>query len=185
MDWRRLVFSGVVTCSLFNVDPALAQAPCFGLVGDCDQDGTVTIGELVTAVSISLGNTDLARCPAADSQSDGRVSVNELIRAVTDALEGCDCADDCDDGNPCTRDGCFEDRCSYGPIECPDDGNECTAESCDVGSGCISGDVDDGVSCNGGAGECQSGVCVVLPSPTRTETPEPPTHTPTSTATGA
>lgn len=42
-------------------------------------------------------------------------------------------------------------------------GNECTDESCDIATGCISRNVDDGVSCNGGVGECQSGACVALP----------------------
>lgn len=186
MGWRQLFFSGVATCLLFHGIPLLAQTQCVGLAGDCDQDGRVTISELVTAVNILLGNVDLARCRAADARNDGRVSVNELILAINDAFEGCSCVD-CDDGNPCTRDGCLKDRCGYGPIECPDDGNECTAESCDVASGCISSDVADGVSCQGDDGQCQSGICVALPSaptPTRTEIPELPTPTPTSTAAG-
>lgn len=187
MGWRRLFCSGVATCLLFFELPLLAQTQCVGLVADCDYDGRVTISELVTGVNIVLGNLDLARCEAADSRSsDGRVSVNELVLAVIDALEGCSCAEDCDDGNPCTRDGCFKERpvgtCAHGPILCPDDGNECTGEICDVARGCISSsDAVEGFLCQGGDGRCQSGVCVAPPSgptPTTTEIPELPTPTP-------
>lgn len=193
MGWRRLFFSGVVTCLLLHGMPLFAQTPCVGLVADCDDDGRVTIGELVTSVNILLGNADLARCRAADRRgSDGRVSVNELVLAVIDALEGCNCVEDCDDGDPCTRDGCAKERvmdvCVHGPIACPDDGNECTGEICDVGGGCISSsEAVDGFLCQGGDGRCQSGVCVARPSaptPTMTEITELPSPTPTSTAAG-
>jgi len=167
MQLRKQLLYWVATCLLLYAVPTFPQTVCGGLAGDCDQDGAVTIDELVTAVNILLGNADVASCEAADSGADGRVSVNELIRALIAALEGCDCPMVCDDGDPCTRDVChddrLDDRCAYGPIVCPDDGNECTAESCEIATGCISREVDDGVSCNGGVGECQSGACVALP----------------------
>lgn len=145
-----------------------AQAPCAGLVGDCDQNGAVSVGELVLAVNIALGRVDLASCRAADSQGDGQVSVAELIAAVGDALHGCNCPD-CDDGNPCTRDVCLDDRCAHGPITCADDGNDCTAERCEPETGCAS-HPEDGISCDGGNGECHLGDCIPLP-PTPTPTP--------------
>lgn len=56
--------------------------------GDCDDDGAVTIGELVRAVAIALGEVPLAACPAADRDADGAVVIDELIAAVAAALDG-------------------------------------------------------------------------------------------------
>lgn len=63
--------------------------PC---TGDCDGLGSVTINELVTAVNIALGSTDLEQCPAIDSRVDGQATVDELVLAVRHALEGCPAA---------------------------------------------------------------------------------------------
>ena len=65
-----------------------ARAGSLPLVGDCDGDGTVTISELVTAVSVALGDAPLSRCALADANGDGAVSIDELIRAVNNALNG-------------------------------------------------------------------------------------------------
>ncbi len=56
------------------------------LVGDCDGDGRVSIGELVTGVGIALGNRDLEACPFLDANGDGRITVGELIAAVRNLL---------------------------------------------------------------------------------------------------
>lgn len=58
-------------------------------VGDCDGNGTVSIGELITGVTIALGSQPLDRCAAFDSSGNGGVEINELIAAVTNALVGC------------------------------------------------------------------------------------------------
>ncbi len=60
-----------------------------GCPGDCNDDGRVTISELVAAVNIALGNQSIDACPSADENEDGRVTVSELIRAVNSALVGC------------------------------------------------------------------------------------------------
>jgi hypothetical protein len=65
---------------------ASAGPPC---AGDCDENGSVTIAELLSGVSIALGNADLSRCRPADLDDDGSVAVNELIQAVDAALAGC------------------------------------------------------------------------------------------------
>ena len=48
--------------------------------------------------------------------------------------------------------------------QCPEDANQCTAAACDVGQ-CGQNDLADRTACdfNGGAGECQGGVCVEAP----------------------
>ena len=61
-------------------DAALATA------GDCDDDGAVTVAELVRAVGIALASAPLNACPAADANADGTVAIDELIAAVTAAL---------------------------------------------------------------------------------------------------
>jgi hypothetical protein len=64
----------------------------------------------------------------------------------------------CDDGVSCTVDSCVSGSCESSPDNnlC-DDGNECTVDSCAL-TGCEFVN-DDGVSCDGGAGICQSGIC--------------------------
>jgi len=49
----------------------------------------VAINELIIGVRISLGDAQLASCPAFDSDGDGQVRIQELIRAVNAALLGC------------------------------------------------------------------------------------------------
>jgi hypothetical protein len=63
-------------------------APCSG---DCDGDGTVSIGELITAVNIALGNAPLSACPAFDNGCGPLpgVCINQLVGAVGNALDGC------------------------------------------------------------------------------------------------
>jgi uncharacterized repeat protein (TIGR01451 family) len=60
--------------------------PC---VGDCNDDGTVAVNELITGVNIALGTAALGACPSFDMSGDGMVAVNELITAVNNALSGC------------------------------------------------------------------------------------------------
>ena len=57
--------------------------------GDCNNDGMVTVAELVTAVGIALDNAPVSACTAVDTNADGRVTVDELVRAVQSLLNGC------------------------------------------------------------------------------------------------
>lgn len=57
--------------------------------GDCDQDGSVTVSELIRAVSIALGGLPLSDCLSLDTDGDGGVTITELIAAVNNALSGC------------------------------------------------------------------------------------------------
>lgn len=67
-----------------------APGPITGCQADCNGDGAVVINELITAVSIALGELPVSLCPPADPDRSGAVAVNELVGAVTRALEGCD-----------------------------------------------------------------------------------------------
>jgi hypothetical protein len=63
--------------------PTFAIPPC---VGDCDDDGTVSLGELVEGVGGALGR---ATCAAFDVDGDGDTSVQELVMAVNASMNTC------------------------------------------------------------------------------------------------
>jgi hypothetical protein len=65
--------------------PAVAQT----CVGDCNDDGSVQINELILGVNIALNVVALSECPSLDN-GQGMVTVDRLIAAVNSAL--CDCA---------------------------------------------------------------------------------------------
>jgi len=65
---------------------AVAEAAC---VGDCHDDGAVTVDELVVGVNIALGQAAVETCTALDRNGDGAVTVDELVAAVNNALSGC------------------------------------------------------------------------------------------------
>lgn len=60
--------------------------PCYG---DCDENGHVTVDELVKSVTIALGTGGLLSCPAADCNRLGSVTIDCLVRSVNAALNGC------------------------------------------------------------------------------------------------
>jgi hypothetical protein len=67
-----------------------AEAPPLpACAGDCNDDRTVAINELLIGVNIVIGSAELAACPAFDTSDDGEVTVSELIQAVNAALNGC------------------------------------------------------------------------------------------------
>jgi len=75
------------------------RAPAQPCPGDCNGDGSVTIGDLITGVNIALDRAPVGNCSSLDTNSDGKVTVSELIAAVHRALEGCgECASDLESG---------------------------------------------------------------------------------------
>lgn len=56
---------------------------------DCDGDGSVRIGDLITGINIALGQEELSACSAVDRGGDGMVTIADLIAAIGDALNGC------------------------------------------------------------------------------------------------
>jgi hypothetical protein len=71
---------------LGTLGTAPAQPTC---TGDCDSNGRVSIGELITGVNISLGRAGLDSCDAFDTDGNARVSIGELISGVNASLDGC------------------------------------------------------------------------------------------------
>ena len=61
-------------------------SPC---TGDCNDDGVVTINEMILGVRILQGLASVNDCRAFDANGDNVVTVNELIEAVNNLLSGC------------------------------------------------------------------------------------------------
>jgi len=152
---NRMLMVIATVLALATAAPAADPLPCFG---DCDGDGSVAVGEIVTCVRIALGLSAIAACPESDGDDDGRVEINELIQTVAVALET-------DVPKECTARRCefsggslgirlccrsadsFPDTCSVGACACaPADSHE--VAYCDCGAGqCF-----DGWSCIAAAG---------------------------------
>jgi cysteine-rich repeat protein len=86
-DGLRYRSTGVLflTACLFFSGPSAAAA----CTGDCNDDGRVSVDELVKGVNISLGMLGVDSCPSFDRDGNHTVSIDELITAVNATLEGC------------------------------------------------------------------------------------------------
>lgn len=68
---------------------AVQPAPAAACAGDCDGGGDVTVDEVITLVSIALGDVPASRCRAGDGSDDGSITVDEIVAAIRSALDGC------------------------------------------------------------------------------------------------
>lgn len=59
-------------------------------LGDCGDDATVEVDELIRGVAAALGSMPVDTCASIDGNGNGRVSIAELVAAVRNALGGCD-----------------------------------------------------------------------------------------------
>ena len=82
---RALKVLAVLCVGMSIASVAHAGGPA---TGDCDWDGEGTIDELIIAVNVATGNTDLSVCPAIDANGDMVVTIDELITAVVNSLSG-------------------------------------------------------------------------------------------------
>lgn len=78
-------------CAIFVAEPTptpspVPRPPC---VGDCSDDGSVTVDEIITGVAIALGIRDVEECLRFDGDGDGQVVVTEIVTAVNASLVGC------------------------------------------------------------------------------------------------
>jgi hypothetical protein len=65
--------------------PIPTPRPC---IGDCDEDGSVTVDEIIITVNSALGTTQPSACPRG-VPSGAEVNVALIIQAVNNALTGC------------------------------------------------------------------------------------------------
>ena len=77
-----LAFLGGV-CLLLSGTAAHAQGDC---VGDCDDNGSVCINELIIGVNIALGLRPVADCPSFACTGGDTVPINCLVQGVNNAL---------------------------------------------------------------------------------------------------
>ena len=120
--WEFISFPPFPTCT-----PAPTPTPPLSFpplcIGDCNGDGTVTVGELIIGVNMALGSalpdTCAAFCFTGCAPGPGFTLPNVacLTRGVNYALDGCpaSCAtdEDCDPGNPCAVRQCTPGGCLY------------------------------------------------------------------------
>jgi hypothetical protein len=66
--------------------PVSTQTP--GCVGDCNDNGSVTVDELLTLVNIALDNAQPSACPSGVPAGAG-VNIALIVEAVNNALTGC------------------------------------------------------------------------------------------------
>jgi hypothetical protein len=57
--------------------------------GDCNDNGTVAVNELITGVNIALSTASVSVCSSFDVNGNGQVTIDELLRAVNNALSSC------------------------------------------------------------------------------------------------
>ncbi len=62
--------------------------PATACVGDCDENGTVDVADIVTGIGMVLGTASANACPSLYNFG-GRVDVADLLVAVRHAAEGC------------------------------------------------------------------------------------------------
>jgi YVTN family beta-propeller protein len=79
---------GTVPVGAAPMGIAVAAVPQF-CDGDCNGNGGVSIGEIVLAVAIALGEQPAPVCIAADRDDDGTITIAEVIGALHNALVGC------------------------------------------------------------------------------------------------
>jgi hypothetical protein len=58
-------------------------------VGDCDDNGEVTVDDIIKMVNIALGVTPIADCLAGDANGDGEITIDDILVAVNNALNNC------------------------------------------------------------------------------------------------
>jgi hypothetical protein len=79
----------VQRAALGQADVAAPGGVGASCLGDCSQDGHVTIDELILGVGIALGDGDIASCTALDRNDNAQIEIDELLGAVGNSLNGC------------------------------------------------------------------------------------------------
>jgi hypothetical protein len=58
-------------------------------IGDCNDDGNVSINEVIIGVIVALNGGSVDVCLILDADGDQVITIDELILAVNAALLGC------------------------------------------------------------------------------------------------
>ena len=116
MPLHRLLLVVCLALSVPGYAQAAADVPTPPLcIGDCDNDGAVTIDELIVGVAMALGEDVPGACMAFCFTLEPDITC--LERAINAALDGCPTTclsdQDCDAGNPCVGSRCTSSGCQY------------------------------------------------------------------------
>ncbi len=84
---KHLTIATIAVLAQLTARAQPLPCPC-----DCNNDGGVSVNEVIIAVNIALNRVGTSSCSAADSDADGRVAIGEIIAGVNAALRGCDTA---------------------------------------------------------------------------------------------
>ena len=89
-----------LACNPFDEERCAQEPEDPPCVGDCNDDGMVTVDDLIKMVAIALGadvcgNGVLGGCLAGDANCDCEITVDEIVRAVNNLLLGCIDFGDC------------------------------------------------------------------------------------------
>ena len=152
-------------------DACLGGACAPGTTPECDDGQACTQDGCIGGKCVHLQANDGTPCDDADACTGGDACLNGACASGPPAA--------CDDGNPCTADGCDPELgCAHLPNDASpcDDGNPCTTGeaclagqctagnntcSCATDAGCAA--FEDGNLCNGTL-HCAAGACVVDPA---------------------
>lgn len=74
------------TATPTGTPPTVTPAPC---AGDCNDDDTVTVDEVLRAIGVALGTLPGSACSRFDLDGNGSVTIDELVRIVRAALNTC------------------------------------------------------------------------------------------------
>ena len=85
MKTAKATMAAVALAGLVAASSVRAQT----CVGDCSNDGTVSISDLVLGVNIALGSQPVSACPSFACQGGDTVPINCLIQGVNNALSDC------------------------------------------------------------------------------------------------
>ncbi len=137
---------------------------CVGAQLGCDDGVPCTADKCIGGTchnDVVFGNCLIGGVCYSDQQPNPQNGCERCVAAAASGAWTTDAAA-CDDGDPCTTDGCVGGACQSTPVSCPDDGNPCTSHAC-VGGGCVAQPLnavpcDDGDPCTVGD-TCLQGVC--------------------------
>jgi len=139
-----------------SVTVSAGTASC---AGDCNDDGLVTLGDVVTVINLFLRKEPISSCSAADVNQDGRVSIGEIVRTVNVLLGNLDCTvpppDTCGNGIVDTGEDCDDGGTCIGGSNA---GTACTAENQCQGDGVCTDGANASRACTF-ASDCPGGSC--------------------------
>ena len=157
--------AGDTACSVTVCAAATGKCGKVASSGPCSDGDACTAGDVCSGGGCNSGVNTCGCKTAADCKDDGNACTADLC-TVSGACAHLAAAGTCTDGNACTvADKCGGGACLPGTVTACDDGNPCTADGCDPVKGCVAVKLADAVTCSDGdpctgGDACKGGACV-------------------------